>query len=86
MDTTNLKFHVPPICQGQMVEYAYASYRAEDSAACILQRRRERGEPDQFSLYIDPEWESESSTNHEFWNGEPRLGQLVREWTEPTPA
>lgn len=82
MDTTALEFHVPPICQGQMVEYAYATGpNADSSPACIVRRRREYGEPDHFELFEDPEWEKEDSCNHEFWNGEPKLGNLVREWT-----
>jgi hypothetical protein len=81
---SSLEFITPPICQGQAVEYSYATTPTADSSpVCILRRRREYGEPDQYALFEDPEWEMEHSTNHDFWEREPRLGKLVSEWTTP---
>jgi hypothetical protein len=80
INTSELKFTTPPECQGQAVEYSYATLDADSSAACIVQRRRESGEPDQFGLYVDPTWEDGDGSNLEFWNGAPELGACVREW------
>lgn len=80
IDTSNLKFVTPPECQGQAVTYSYATLDADSSAACIVQRRRESGEPDQFGLYIDPTWEDGDGSNLEFWNGAPELGEPVQRW------
>lgn len=81
---TELEFTVPPSCQGQAVTYAYA-YDSEGASrgdsGCIVRRRSEHGEPDQFELFEDPCYEDENSTNHEFWNDEPSLGELLDEWT-----
>jgi hypothetical protein len=84
MNTTELEFIVPPICQGQMVTYAYAvdTEVSSDSAACIIRRRSCGGEPTIYERFIDPEWADEYSTNLEFWNDEPKLGNLVETWTE----
>ena len=84
MNANQLQFHVPPVCQGQSVTYAYAvdTDRASESAACIIRRRTEGGEPPVYERFVDPTWESESSSNLEFWNAEPALGRLVETWTE----
>ena len=80
-NTSELKFITPPECQGQAVEYSYATKDADSRPDCIVERRREAGEADQFRLYVDPHWESENSCNLEFWNGVPELGECVRQWT-----
>jgi hypothetical protein len=82
MKTNELTFITPPVCQGQMVTYSYASVNADSSSTCILRRRTEGGCPTVYELFVDPEWEDESSTNLEFWNNEPSLGELVKTWEE----
>ncbi len=84
MNISELEFIVPPICQGQLVTYAYAVDKevSSDSAACIIRRRTEGGEPTVYERFVDPQWEDEYSTNLEFWNAEPKLGKLVKTWTE----
>jgi|688.fasta_scaffold131203_2 hypothetical protein len=79
----SLNFYVPPICQGQMVEYAYAvdGDRADRGYNdYIIRRRREHGEPDIYERFIDPEHEKEGR-NLDFWDLEPDLGDLTDEWT-----
>ena len=80
IDTSTLKFITPPEAQGQPVEYSYATHKPEESPGCIVQRRSEAGEPDQFSLFIDPEWYDEGSTNLEFQTI-PDLGECILQWT-----
>ena len=84
MNTDHLEFHVPPVCQGQMVTYAYAvdTGVSSDSDACIIRRTSCGGEPTLYERFVDPEWADEYSTNLEFWNAEPNLGDLVESWEE----
>jgi hypothetical protein len=82
IDTSNLKFITPPECQGQMVEYSYATHDADSTSACIVERCRVAGSPDSFALYIDPTWEDGDGSNLEFWNGAPELGEQVQWWVE----
>lgn len=82
IDTSELTFHTPPVCQGQAVTRSYAAYKADESKACIIRSRSESGEPTEYKLFEDPEWENEHSTNLEFWNQEPKLGSPVLAWTE----
>jgi hypothetical protein len=80
IDTSNLKFTTPPECQGQMVEYSYATHDADSTSACIVERCREPGRPDSFCLYVDPEWTEGDGSNLEFHNAAPELGEPVQWW------
>lgn len=81
IDTSTLKFITPAHGQGQLVTYSYAVHEPEKGPACIVQRKSEAGEPDQFSLFVDPEWYEEDSTNLEFQTF-PELGECVFQWEE----
>lgn len=79
--TSNLTFTTPPECQGQAVEYSYAVKDADSRPDCIVERRREAGEPDRFYLYVDPEWADGDGSNLEFHNAAPELGECVLQWS-----
>lgn len=81
INTSELQFITPPQNQGQPVEYSYA-VRETSGPDCIVERRREAGEPDRFFLYVDPEWENPDSSNLDFQNGIPDLGECVLQWEE----
>jgi hypothetical protein len=78
----NIEFHTPPACQGQAVTYSYGIDPDAEGPACIIRRRTEYGEPAQYERFEDPEWAEEHSSNLDFWDREPELGELVEEWTE----
>lgn len=84
IDTSKLHFITPPEAQGQPVTYSFATHEPEKGPACIVQRRSEAGEPDQFSVFVDPEWYEEDSTNLEFQTI-PELGECVLQWEESRP-
>ena len=84
-DTSQIEFHIPPVCQGQAVTYAYGADPACASSGrsdCIIRRRSCGGEPDHYERFEDPEWNDEYSSNLDFWNAEPELGEMTDEWEE----
>jgi hypothetical protein len=81
IDTSDITFTTPPECQGQAVEYSYAAHQADSRPDCIIERRREAGEVDQFFLYVDPEWADGDGSNLEFHNACPELGECVLQWS-----
>jgi len=72
IDISELTFHVPPECQGQIqvVSYAYAP------DAGIVERVVDRSSPfdtPSYTLYEDPDPESDFDP----WNGSPLLGDEI---------
>lgn len=79
----NTDFLVPPECQGQAVTYAYGvdGEAVENGRKdYIIRRRTAPGEPTLYERFADPQFEHESSSNLEFWNTEPVLGEKTEEW------
>lgn len=79
-DPAALEWHIPPVCQGQAVTYAYAVDPEADGPACIIRCTTRHDAPDTFERFIDPEWAADYSSNLEFWNDEPKLGACVDTW------
>jgi hypothetical protein len=71
-----LKFHVPPRCQGQMVEIAYAA--TEDGH--VVKARTDRSEPGEGSTYVISAMLKDD--DGDYWNGEPHN----KRWRDLTPA
>jgi hypothetical protein len=69
-----LTYHIPPVCQGQAVTYAYAYDSDTDT---IVERLSIRGLPTTYTRYTDPEFDLEHSENLEFWSRAPKLGRLI---------
>ena len=84
-DITKIKFHTPPFNQGQPVEVSYGiDKRAVDAGRTdyILERTDyPDDEPTTIRRFEDPDYEDEDSSNLDFWNGVPELGDETEEWT-----
>lgn len=62
-----VRYHVPPRCQGQIVEYSYALW-ADGCGGSVLVRRREDRSTGEVSYDVALPQDDEEG---DFWNGEP---------------